>query len=314
MRRRVRGRSVLLATTRGRVREPPGAFRAGAARRRPLHLARTCRAPHPAPGDLFVAPAMAMWALLPLIASQRLGLGAAGYGALFGALRPRRHHRCHVAGTREGPPVHQRDADGSRTLYAATSALIVLIPSFPAALVILVLAGLAWMAVTSTLAAELQLFLPAWVRARGFAIYMVIFTGSMTVGALHLGTRREAVGLQLTFLVAAVLLLAASSPESCAGAGDRPPRPRAGHLLAGGAAGLRSRARHRTRPGDRRVHRHAGAGGGVPGGDGPPAPLSTPNRRDAAGSCTGTAIDRTASSRSSASRRGRNTCASTVAA
>jgi MFS family permease len=33
----------------------------------------------------FVAPAMALWTLLPLIASQRLGLGAAAYGALFGA-------------------------------------------------------------------------------------------------------------------------------------------------------------------------------------------------------------------------------------
>lgn len=35
---------------------------------------------------LFVAPAMALWALLPLIASRRLGLAADGYGALFGAL------------------------------------------------------------------------------------------------------------------------------------------------------------------------------------------------------------------------------------
>jgi MFS family permease len=35
---------------------------------------------------LFIAPAMALWALLPLIARQRLGLGADGYGALFAAL------------------------------------------------------------------------------------------------------------------------------------------------------------------------------------------------------------------------------------
>ena len=35
---------------------------------------------------LFVAPAVALWALLALVASQRLGLGADGYGALFGAL------------------------------------------------------------------------------------------------------------------------------------------------------------------------------------------------------------------------------------
>jgi len=34
---------------------------------------------------LFVVPAMALWTLLPLIATQRLGLGADGYGVLFGA-------------------------------------------------------------------------------------------------------------------------------------------------------------------------------------------------------------------------------------
>src|SRR4030081_2488077 len=35
---------------------------------------------------IFIAPATALWALLPVIASRRLGLGADGYGALFGAL------------------------------------------------------------------------------------------------------------------------------------------------------------------------------------------------------------------------------------
>ena len=93
-------------------------------------------------------------------------------------------------------------------LYAAAMAALVLIPSFPAALATLVLAGLAWMAVTSTLTAELQLFLPAWVRARGLAVYTVIFTGSMTAGALLWGLVAEGVGLQATFLIAAVVVLA----------------------------------------------------------------------------------------------------------
>ena len=35
---------------------------------------------------LFVTPAMAIWGLLPLIASRQLGLGADGFGALFAAL------------------------------------------------------------------------------------------------------------------------------------------------------------------------------------------------------------------------------------
>jgi MFS family permease len=156
---------------------------------------------------LFVAPAMALWALLPLIASQRLGLGAAAYGALFGAFG---------LGAIVGAAVLGRVRDRLSTnglltaaglVYAAASALIVLVPSLPAALMILVLAGLAWLAVVSTFAAELQLFLPAWVRARGFAIYMVTFTGSMTVGALVWGLVAEGVGLRPAFLFSAVVLL-----------------------------------------------------------------------------------------------------------
>jgi MFS family permease len=158
---------------------------------------------------LFVTPAMALWALLPLIASQRLGLGAAAYGALFGAFG---------VGAIVGAAVLRRvrdhlSTDGLLTaaglVYAAASGLIVLIPGLPAALIILVLAGAAWIAVASTLAAELQLFLPAWVRARGFAIYTVTFTGSMTVGALLWGVVAEGLGLRAAFLLSTVALLAA---------------------------------------------------------------------------------------------------------
>jgi MFS family permease len=157
---------------------------------------------------LFVAPAMALWALLPLIASQRLGLGAAAYGALFGAFG---------LGAIVGAAVLGRVRDHLSTngllivaglVYATASAVIVLIPGLPAALMILVLAGLAWMAVASTLAAELQLFLPTWVRARGLAIYMVTFTGSMTIGALVWGLVAEGLGLRPAFLLSAVVLLA----------------------------------------------------------------------------------------------------------
>ncbi|MDP9353239.1 MAG: MFS transporter, partial [Chloroflexota bacterium] len=65
-----------------------------------------------------------------------------------------------------------------------------------------------WMAVTSTLVAELQLFLPPWVRARGLAVFTVTFTGSMTAGAPVWGLVAEGVGLLPTVLLAAVVVLA----------------------------------------------------------------------------------------------------------
>ena len=83
---------------------------------------------------LFVAPAVALWALLALVASQRLGLGADGYGALFGALG---------LGAIIGAFVLARVRDrlssnalltAAGVLYAAALAVIVLTFSFLAAL------------------------------------------------------------------------------------------------------------------------------------------------------------------------------------
>jgi MFS family permease len=157
---------------------------------------------------MFVVPAMALWALLPLIASQHLRLGADGFGALFGALG---------AGALLGAWVLGRVKAGLSTngiltaggvLYSAALAVVIVVPSFPGALATLVVSGLAWMAVTSTLQAELQLVLPAWVRARGIAIYMVTFMGSQTAGALICGLVADRAGLEPTVLAAAGVALA----------------------------------------------------------------------------------------------------------
>ena len=157
---------------------------------------------------LVVAPAVALWALLPLIASERLGLGADGYGALFGALGLGAILGAFALGQVRDRLSTNGLLTAAGVLYAAALAVIVLTLSVAAALATLVLAGVAWMAMTSTLAAELQLFLPVWVRARALAVFMLTFTGSMTVGALVWGLVAEAFGLQPAYLVAAIVLLA----------------------------------------------------------------------------------------------------------
>jgi MFS family permease len=157
---------------------------------------------------MFAVPAMALWALLPLIASRRLGLGAAGFGALFGAFGLGAIIGAVALGRVRDRLSNNGMLGGAGLLYAAATAVIVLAPGFPAALATLVFAGLAWMAATSTLAAELQLFLPSWVRARGLAVYTVTFTGSMTAGSLLWGFVAEGLGLQIAFLIAALVMLA----------------------------------------------------------------------------------------------------------
>ena len=160
---------------------------------------------------MFVAPATALWALLPVIAARRLGLGADGYGALFGALGLGAVLGALVLGRVRDRLSTNGTLGAGAVLYAVALAALVAVRDFPAALALLVLAGLTWMAVTSTLQAELQLVLPAWVRARGVALYTVTFMGAQTVGALVWGLVANRSGLPPAVLLAALAVLAGAA-------------------------------------------------------------------------------------------------------
>jgi len=155
----------------------------------------------------FVAPAMGLWALLPVIASQHLHVGADGFGALFAALGTGAIIGALLLGRlKTGVPTNGVLTAGG-LLYAAALAVIILVPSFPVALSILIISGVAWMAMTSTLQAEMQLVLPGWVRARGMALYTMIFMGSQTAGALLWGFVADTAGLRTAVLGSAAVVL-----------------------------------------------------------------------------------------------------------
>ena len=129
-------------------------------------------------------PACAVWALLPLIASRQLGLGADGYGLLFAALGVGAVVGRAGAGPGQAAPVVQRGARLSAAAGSRSpSASLVLAPSLLVALPLLVVCGFGWTATVSTVISELQLFLPGWVRARAIAIYLMVFLGSQAVAA-----------------------------------------------------------------------------------------------------------------------------------
>jgi MFS family permease len=156
---------------------------------------------------MFVAPAMGLWALLPVIASQHLRVGADGFGALFAALGTGAIVGALLLGRLKNNISINGILAAGAVLYAAALAVIIFVPSFPIALATLVLSGVAWMAMTSTLQAEMQLVLPGWVRARGMALYTVTFMGSQTAGALIWGLIANRIGLQPALLASGVVLL-----------------------------------------------------------------------------------------------------------
>ena len=69
---------------------------------------------------------------------------------------------------------------------------------------IMVVGGAAWISVVSTLQVEAQLSLPAWVRARGMALYIATFMGSMAAGSATWGRVASATSTT-TALTAAVV-------------------------------------------------------------------------------------------------------------
>ena len=160
---------------------------------------------------LFLVPASALLALLPVVASQRLGLGANGYGLLLGALGVGA-----IAGALALPRLRATLSSNALLLAASlvhTAALValVLVPNAAVILVVLVATGIAWIAVLSSMNAAMQLFLPAWVRARGLAVYQMVLFGAQAGGAVLWGVMVGPVGLVATFLLAAAVMAAGAS-------------------------------------------------------------------------------------------------------
>ena len=113
---------------------------------------------------LFLVPGSVLWALLPLIATERLGLGSSGYGLLLASLGIGA-----VAGAFILPRLRARLAPNTlivaaSSVYAAALVIVVLTHSAAVTLIVLLPAGIAWVAFLASMNAWLQLFLPSWVR------------------------------------------------------------------------------------------------------------------------------------------------------
>ncbi|HET9646904.1 MAG TPA: MFS transporter [Microlunatus sp.] len=156
---------------------------------------------------LFVAPGAVLWALLPLLARQVLGLGAGAYGALFGALGLGAIVAALVMGRVRDHLSTNRLLFAAGALFAAVLVVIVLLANFVVSLCLLMFAGVAWTAVVSTLNAELQIFLPVWVRGRALAMYLVTFAGTQALASVAWGQVTERVGVQTTFLIGAGVMV-----------------------------------------------------------------------------------------------------------
>jgi MFS family permease len=156
---------------------------------------------------LFVVPASALWALLPLVASARLGLGAGGYGVLLAAVGTGA-----VAGAFVLPRARQRMSTtglivAASLMFAAALVVTALVRVPAVVIVALVPVGVAWIAVLSSVNAAMQMFLPGWVRARGLSIYQMVTFGGQAISSVLWGLLADAYGVPAALLAAGALLV-----------------------------------------------------------------------------------------------------------
>jgi MFS family permease len=158
---------------------------------------------------LFLFPASALLALLPVAAARTWHLGAGGYGVALGAIGFGA-----LLGAVVASPLRQRVSDNvllaaSAAAYGLAPLAVVWLP-FAAATPILVLSGMAWLITLATLNAAAQLALPQWVRARALSVYLLVSTGSQAIGAYVWGAVATRAGLHVALLWSAVVLGAAA--------------------------------------------------------------------------------------------------------
>lgn len=152
----------------------------------------------------FFAFASALTALLPIVVRQELQASAGTYGLLLGCIGIGA-----ISGAVLLPRLRRRlDADRlfllASLVYAVCIAGVALLRDLRALYPICLVAGFAWISVLSSLQIAAQTAVPAWVRARALALYIVVFSAGMAVGSLGWGTLAQRYSVLQALLAAAV--------------------------------------------------------------------------------------------------------------
>jgi len=155
-------------------------------------------------GSAFFVFAAATWSLFPLIVRKELGRGPEVYGLLLTCIGVGA-----VAGAMLLPRVRaklSRDAlvAGASLLYALAALALAHVQNLALLAVAMLATGVAWISILSALQVSAQMTLPAWVRARGLAAFVVIFMGGMALGSILWGQVATRVGIPTALTIAAL--------------------------------------------------------------------------------------------------------------
>jgi MFS family permease len=156
----------------------------------------------------YAAAGSALWALLPAIAAQRLGMGAAGFGFLMGCMGVGAVAAGFAIGRWRVRYGLERLVAGGCIVFALAMLAAALLTWRWGVYLALLGAGAAWMAVMSTFNTATQTSAPAWVRSRALAMHTLCALGGFAIGSAIWGALSDLAGLRPVLCTAAALMLA----------------------------------------------------------------------------------------------------------
>lgn len=158
----------------------------------------------------FFVFASALPALLPVVVRTDLAAGPGTYGALLGCIGMGA-----IAGALLLPKIrtrmdHDRLVLGASLLCALSLLGLAWVRQRALLFPVMLLNGLAWISVLSSLQIAAQTSVPPWVRARALSLYIVVFASGMAIGSLSWGAVAQRWDATFALTLAAVGTLLAS--------------------------------------------------------------------------------------------------------
>lgn len=155
----------------------------------------------------FFFSAVPVIALMPIIARQELHGTALTYGLMLSAFGIGAVLSALMITRLAARLARDRIFEIGVLIFAADMLAIAHIRSFALLLPLMMIAGVAWLMTLSCLQIAAQTCLPAWVRARGLAVYLMMIMGSMAAGSAFWGMVARASSVTTSLTIAAGMIL-----------------------------------------------------------------------------------------------------------
>lgn len=162
-------------------------------------------------GLSFGVTGSAVWALMALIARDRLSGGPLTYGLILGAFGIGAVLGAFVSTHLRRKLSNEILVRWSMVGYGVGTAVAGISLTLPLTMAGLLLTGAGWVLALSTFNVSVQMSAPRWVVARALAVYQTVTFGGMAVGSWLWGHVAEGVGLRDAMVLSGIAVLASAA-------------------------------------------------------------------------------------------------------